>query len=728
MANTLTNSREKKTKEKTPRAVIDQPGLKIIFVGILISVFLGLSINSQITSQKVSNMVKKSLAGIGPGLQIDFEQAEVKLSDWGIPKPYIIVNQVRIRNNVLECSQNQIYIDKLVVPLTFNLIFSSIKVVDSLRLNRVEVRLGSTSQCKTAPAIEVIANSGFDSVPVTQPSSSTQVKIRQKTKSALQTAMMAWRNDLSARLNEVRIDLIKIIQEDDYSKNFEFRNALVQFEYKDQALEKVNAQSQLVGLFDQHTSSFKLRADLQSEIAFTQNKFIGQLSLKGKIIDRDITAMAQLDSDVGLIKISSSLKNIPVKIFADLFNSDRALKNSRTKGDFQGQASYELSRDFLPHFNLTGEFVADFNVYEKKWLTMQLSSIVIKSSDSSIELNYFDYLKWLKDERYKVQLVIVQLNLDQIYSVLTPSENSSAFQNLGFFSGTFEIGKNFESNLTGILRNSSIVFSNKNKRKVQKITSMNVKSSILKNVYQLKLSDITIENQKISGQIDAKWPFSFVENRLEIEAKNLQIVMSLKGRLLSSEIEQLMFGHPQTGDLVFKFNSSNSVRQVLVTTDDLKFENLEIKKVSFVTELDLHYRPYLYRLNAKAVSFLDPEVEKNNTTENFYFEFMREYFNQNESKWPISAQNLDVKYFFGSQKNSDDSQTLDSIEDSQFDNFQLSLNSFLFPKKFIQFRQTGKMTTSSIWQVENVLKVVDTPAMTTRFVLDSRRSSFEKVQ
>ena len=247
-------------------------------------------------------------------------------------------------------------------------------------------------------------------------------------------------------------------------------------------------------------------------------------------------------------------------------------------------------------------------------------------------------------------------------------------------------------------------------------------------MFQLKLSDISIENQKISGQIDVKLPFSLVETKLEVEPKNLQIAISLKGKLLSSEIEQHMFGHEQSSDMVFKFNSSNSVRQVVLSSDDLNYENLEIKKLNFTTELDAHYQPYLYRLNAKTVSFIDTESVENGAKENFYFEFMRSYLRENNVVWPVVVQNLEVKYFLGPQKNEKSVKNLPASEEPSFDNFQLSLSSFSLPKNFMQFKQTGKISAAPVWQIENTLKVVDAPVTTSQFVLDASRNSFEKIQ
>ena len=41
------------------RAVIDQPGLKIIVLGLLVSIFFGLTLRSQITQTKINDRLKK---------------------------------------------------------------------------------------------------------------------------------------------------------------------------------------------------------------------------------------------------------------------------------------------------------------------------------------------------------------------------------------------------------------------------------------------------------------------------------------------------------------------------------------------------------------------------------------------------------------------------------------------------------------------------------------------
>ena len=152
---------------KPPKAVIDQPGLKIIVTGLIAALFLGLGLKSQITSIKVSQAVRKSIVSMGSNLEVDFENAEIKLSDWGIPKPYLVINQMRLKNLVKVCGQGQVYVEKLIVPLTFDLIFNPDKAVISPRFNRVEVRVGSTVGCPplSGPVVAVNVPASATSAP-----------------------------------------------------------------------------------------------------------------------------------------------------------------------------------------------------------------------------------------------------------------------------------------------------------------------------------------------------------------------------------------------------------------------------------------------------------------------------------------------------------------------------------------------------------------------------------
>ena len=105
------------------RAVIDQAGLKIILIGLIIAIFFGLIFKSQVRPSVVSERLQKTLDVLKRDLNVDFESAEVKLSDWGLPRATVEITGLRLSPVIQNCQNNQIYIEKLSIPLNFNLIF-----------------------------------------------------------------------------------------------------------------------------------------------------------------------------------------------------------------------------------------------------------------------------------------------------------------------------------------------------------------------------------------------------------------------------------------------------------------------------------------------------------------------------------------------------------------------------------------------------------------------------
>lgn len=712
---------------KSPRAVIDQPGLKIILSGLILALFMGLGLKSQITTQKVSQTVRQSLQNLNLGLDVDFDNAEVKLSDWGIPKPYVVINQLRLKNSGDGCGQSQIYIEKLILPLSVDLIFNPREAVISLRLNRVEARIGSQTGCPSSSLAQPADTGPATSTSSVVSSNSTgdgakeQLARVNEVKSMLKNI----RSKISTQLSLVRIDLFKVIYENGPQKNFELRNAIVQFEYSQSQLVRVVLQSQVVGIYDTHSNSFKLRSDVSSEFNISDAGLKAQLAMKGKIIDREFSADAVADTETGLIKISSYLKNMPLKTLIELGRPSLPVSPGSDANSVKDSTGYQVSLDYSLNFNLTGEVAAKFDFYKLKWLQASLDNTVIKSPDSSIELNHFDYLRWISDEKYKVQLVVVQFDLNNFYRLFGLSNTKKTLDNLGVFSGTLEIAKNYEAVLAGILRNTTVIFSTQNKVRFQKITSMNLKSILSKNIFQLKLSDISIENQKILGQIEVKVPFNVEEKRLELEPKNLVFNASLKGKILTPEIEQHMFAHEQDYDLNLKLINTGSGRQILLTAEEFKFSNLNFKKINFFIDLDADYKPLGYRLSARTLAFNESQDEG---SENDYIKMMETYLKEQQTSWPVVVQNFEMKYNLGSNVVISALKTSVSAEPLFFDQFSMTINAFSSPKNFLQFKQIGKLNSTSVWQIENVLKTTERPATTSQFFLNPSQGTFEKVE
>ena len=81
------------------RSVIDQSGFRIFFIGIVISLIFGLAIKSQISQKRIQSILQQSLSHLDKDFIIDFKSAEVKLSSWGLPSPFLEITQIRLSPN-----------------------------------------------------------------------------------------------------------------------------------------------------------------------------------------------------------------------------------------------------------------------------------------------------------------------------------------------------------------------------------------------------------------------------------------------------------------------------------------------------------------------------------------------------------------------------------------------------------------------------------------------------
>ena len=111
------------------RAVIDQPGFRVSLVGMALSLFIGLAIQTQISDTRVQKYLSHSIDRLQKDFIVDFGSAQISLSRWGLPLPYLHIHKIRLspKNNL--CQSSQIYIDALEVPFSLGIIFGNNKSV-----------------------------------------------------------------------------------------------------------------------------------------------------------------------------------------------------------------------------------------------------------------------------------------------------------------------------------------------------------------------------------------------------------------------------------------------------------------------------------------------------------------------------------------------------------------------------------------------------------------------
>ena len=78
------------------RAVIDQPGLKIVMTGLVVSIALGLWLRWEISEVQLQKHINKLKVQIQEDFIFDYESTQIQLSQWGLPLPALKVYKTRL--------------------------------------------------------------------------------------------------------------------------------------------------------------------------------------------------------------------------------------------------------------------------------------------------------------------------------------------------------------------------------------------------------------------------------------------------------------------------------------------------------------------------------------------------------------------------------------------------------------------------------------------------------
>lgn len=330
------------------KAVVDQPGLKIIFIGLLVSLVLGLSIKNQLQPYKLKSRFDRLIERLRPDLKIDFQSAEIILSDWGWPHPYLFIKDIRISPVKPLCDDSQIYIENLTFPLNWNLIFSNSKRISSVRLSQVEIRVSDLKNCFSE-------------------------KDQQNTYQLFTVKS-------SAELKSVKIDQLKLINKSSYQYPLYFQSVQIDLSYLNSFLNQIDLKSQLVAFKVQDKPLFKLKSDLEMKIVYpqydhskktTENHLNAELSLKGRFLDKKFDSTGDFDFMTKKLKWSFKFQDLYLKNFSHFTLSGAYLK------------FYDFFKENLT-WSIDGDISGIYSVSENSFEYLTVHRFFLQAKDSFV--------------------------------------------------------------------------------------------------------------------------------------------------------------------------------------------------------------------------------------------------------------------------------------------------------------------------------------------------------
>ncbi len=523
------------------RAVIDQSGFRVFFAGLVVSVIFGLAIKSQISPKHVQSIIQESVSRLDKDFVIDFNSAEIKLSKWGLPIPFLEISQIRLSPRKNLCQDSQLFIDKLDIPLSLIALITSKSLVTEVSATQVEVRIAQLENCFSDPnqkkenkkqenkrqEQQVVATENLDSKNIFQISTATV-------------------------LNKIKIDQLKIIFKNYPAQSLDLRQMQIDLFYSENLLNKIILNSKIYALRNPESNLIYFRGEISANFEASRNNQIeAEAKLKGQLLDGNFSIFFLYDRSEKSIKTDFTLDNIALKPFEQLDLKQSAWFNYPVAVSLQGSSQHQLENS-KNNINLKSVLL------KGERILIKVPKIEMNSdSKSSFVLQPFE-------------ADIQQLNLKKLESLPQLKAASASIENFGEFKGLFKFDSPTEMSLSGVWSDLGFIFSNRGFREIQTVDSFKVSGLLDKDTLVLNLNDFVLNKNSLLGRVHFKY---------HLKSENTEAEAQLSGFVLNEKVWQLLTDEPQNPEIKLQWNYKKAEQerhQIYLFAESIKAQGVSV--------------------------------------------------------------------------------------------------------------------------------------------------------
>ena len=548
------------------RAVIDQPASRVLTIGLLIAVVFGLIIRWQISDQNVQKYLDKTVQRLEKDFIVDFESAHVHLSQWGMPLPHLKIENVRLSPKKNNCQSSQIYIDELDLPISIlGLIFSR-QPVDSLRAHDVQVRVAQLESCFAQSISQTSA------VTRTEKSFSFEKNLI-KSKSADKAADLTVLNDVFQKktksdLKEIYIEQLKIVTLQKPEQPVVLKQVYFDLDYQSFSLSQVNIRAQIFALKDSKKDIYFLVGDFTSTFKSNDQQNIEvSTNLKGRMLDGEFELFAYAQTLTKKMMYELKTHKVSLKAFAPIIESQ----------------DYDLILEKWPlasSFHLFGEVGWGA---ESKLFSIKMKDFEIQGENTLLTVPSLDLAK--KNDHLVLgesELNIQKLPLKYLKNYPALSSLMQSIDNPGDLSGRLVYENANHWTLSGELKNTDFIFSNRGSRELQRINLVKVFVEQENQNSHLELTHFFVNDQEIKGFLQADY---------ERERHLFQGQLDLEGPLLNEKVWKQLTDIKQKPEMKVSWNFKKAAEErhtLKLYIPQVNFQGFELREtqVDFIQSVE----------------------------------------------------------------------------------------------------------------------------------------------
>ncbi len=528
------------------RAVIDQSGFKVVFVGLLFSLLLGFALKAQISTPKIQTLLQESISRLDKDFIIDFQSAEVILSKWGLPLPFLQISQIRLSPRKTICQDSQIYIEELILPLSPVALLTTRTLVTEISATNIELRISDLENCFSAKA------KSLEKPPV----NSGPVLLSKSTVQAAEQVPNIFKVRTAGLLQKFKIEQLKLIYKKYPAQPVNFKQIQLDFSYNEKKLDKVQFSSQVYALKDPLSDLMFFKGELNFQVtAKSADNIETEAELRGRLLDGEIQAYTIYNSLQQNLKVDFEVRSVALKPFIQLNLIESAWMNYPVTLQLHGYGQYQLDGSHMTLLKLN-----DINIAGEK-TQIKIHEINLKKENERLVVDAFS-------------ADIHKLNLNKLASLNQIRHISQSIENFGEINGVLNFTNKDHIQLQGEWSDLEFIFSNRGRREVQRLDSFHIQAQKLQDLINLKMSKFRINEKDIEGKADIWY---------NEKNANMQAEAGFDGPLLSAKIWELLSQKNQMPNIKLNWNFRKAVdekHQLNIAVDEFALEGIKFNNTS----------------------------------------------------------------------------------------------------------------------------------------------------
>ncbi|MDG0816366.1 AsmA family protein [Bdellovibrio svalbardensis] len=515
--------------------VTEQPGMRVLVIGLAVSFFLGYIAKSMLSPARVAARIEKAASHIHKDVKVTFDSAQVSLSNGILPRFSVVITKVQLESTEACWMSPLLEIDELRLPISFWGVLTGTSLIKKVETDNVVLTLrGNLKDCekKTEVAKQEVATT---TSPLVSLSPNEQA---QKYKNAV---------------SELTIQNFKILLNEYPQYPSEFLDFAIKVKSFEPKVIEVTAKTHLLrdeqyGDYLSHANLFieyKESPEPQVQAHFFGNWREGHYSMIGNYTIAD-----------HLLNVETDLKHIPLSQVLSLMQT-------------YNLASKELNGKQV-WISANGRMTADVRKIKEAPVEVKNFRVEGDLGEMSSEQITFTSLEPL---RYKpIGIDVKRMHVGRLLNFLNRQQSHKILGDLGSFSGRAEIRSEKSIRLTGEHTGLEFIFSNKGQRELQVIDRM--------------LGDINLEGDYWTFQVKRVEPrggnfLGAVTLKADRDFKEVDLKAHIDEMTLAPQVQKLMTNGGEIGIASLNADAKISDGNLAYLKGLLRIEKMSVEGMDF---------------------------------------------------------------------------------------------------------------------------------------------------